>query len=344
MISYQDGDYLVIEQLGKARLVKAVGSKLLLKDPDSVKYGDFDTDIHVEDEHVLANLGQRPANAGKVFGATIEPILAVRQVESYGDVYFTRRMNKEERKQVLSSIVRVSAAYRELGVFPDKPFNTFVLQPRTSGMAGLYKYHSTPEKPDELALFPESFADKKITDYYTAHELAHGLYFTRLLPEDKSLWVEAYDENIEKAKCGSNTLISIREGLKEIGQVSAYKRQADEREVQALGVILKRIARVHKLQPRHIDDLLKSGSSLKKIWPTDPIELSSKAVLVTDYANKSPEELFAEVMAYHMIGDKIPKTLKALLMDTLKAAKANSFDDVLAATRPSRAKDQTEAA
>lgn len=316
-----DGDFLIVEAEKILRLVQVFDGKWRLRDKQSINLEDFNNKVPVDDKTVVANLGPNP-KPGKAYGVGCEPILKHVHLDLIGDVFFFRHMKKLERKALLKSYSKAAKLFNDLDVWPYKTFVSYIMPYRKSSMyAGTYHWYKTETRKDELTLFTDDYNNKDRTLYVFAHELAHAVWFNRLDDDLRCDWIEAYNENLDKMKFGSNKLVDIRKTLKDAGSIAVYKKMCDPEDKEVLGEILRFIARVHKLHPSNINALIASGRSIKSIWPTDPVELSKKNVLITEYANESPEEFFAEAMALHLTGTKMPKSIRSLIDATLKRAK-----------------------
>jgi hypothetical protein len=57
--------------------------------------------------------------------------------------------------------------------------------------------------------------------------------------------------------------------------------------------------------------------TVEKVWPTDLIKSGDRDILVTEYATKNVEELFAEAVANFYYGN-LPDKIKELVEDSLQ--------------------------
>jgi len=317
-------DFLIIEYEDRLRLVLAEdnkGKSFRLRDKQSIHFDDYNSVIEVSEESLVANLGTNP-RPGRAYGVGCEPILRHVKIDYIGDVFFFRRLKKEERKGLLKAMEKAAKIFKDNEIFPYKPFVTFIMPYRKSKMySGTYHYFKTETRHDELTLFADSYTDKERALYIVLHELAHGMWFWRLDEDMRSDWIEAYNENLDKMKYGGNKLSEIRSELKKAGSIGVYRKTADDDDKSVLDEILRFIKRVYRLNNHNINELLSNGRPIKGIWPSDPVELSKKAPIISEYANESPEEFFAEAMAYHLSGMKMPKSLRKLIESTMDRAK-----------------------
>ena len=319
-----EGDYAVVDHDKEQRLVRFLDGKYILKDKRGVKYGDYGESVDISDKDVVANLGMEP-RSGSVYGVQCDPIFKRMQIDGLGPVYFMRKMKSDERDFLIRITEKAVKHLKELDVMPSKDIVSFVKPPKRSGklfMLGSYLHVSSPEKPDELTLFAETYRSKADVYYTIYHELAHGIWFTRTDEDIHAEWIEVFEEAVEKNKYGSNSLAEMRDNIIEAGSLAAYRKQAAEPvDLIALKEVLKYLSRVHSLSIYNIRDMLKAGRGLKKFWPNETIVLPNMTMLLTEYAMQSPEELFADTLAFYLAGRKVPKSLAALAKKTLEQAK-----------------------
>ncbi len=69
---------------------------------------------------------------------------------------------------------------------------------------------------------------------------------------------------------------------------------------------------LHAIDRKHFELALMLGDDVSVYWPKT-VELSEKKVIISDYAKRSPEELFAEAFALNFVGKKLPQKLHDLL-------------------------------
>jgi hypothetical protein len=63
--------------------------------------------------------------------------------------------------------------------------------------------------------------------------------------------------------------------------------------------------------------------TIKGLWPTDDLHSTELNPIITEYAAKNVAETFAEALALHMTGAKLPKIVTSLVSDTLQHALGN---------------------
>jgi hypothetical protein len=316
-----EGDYLIVEVDNEKRMVRVqTKDNMVLCDKQSIKRDDYGQAVELEHDSIIANLGDDP-KPGRAYGIGCEPVLSRIATKGFGYIYFLRKLPKREKRLIVKTFNKAFVKFKKLGILPYKAFNIYVMPyKKSSMMTGSYLSYRSETKADELTLFTESYSSLRDVRYVVFHELSHAVWFSRLDADIRADWIEAYDANIEKLKFGGNKLKSIRQALKEVGKISLLRKMLDEDDREVLKEILRFIARVHKLDPTNIDELLSVGRSIRGIWPDDPVELSKKITIISEYANTNPEEYFAEAMGFFLVGEKLPKSIKALVDSTLKRA------------------------
>jgi hypothetical protein len=144
-----------------------------------------------------------------------------------------------------------------------------------------------------------------------------------LYHSDQSKWIKLYEQYVQTQIAEKDTVKSVLEAMAELSDmnVSGYldTLEKDGLEEQVADSVLQHIQDVYGLKISHLDMLLDSGLSIKDYLPS-----SSKMVFgeskspVTEYANKSPEELWAEVFAlYHLKAD-LPLECRKLMRRSIK--------------------------
>jgi hypothetical protein len=60
---------------------------------------------------------------------------------------------------------------------------------------------------------------------------------------------------------------------------------------------------------------------VEDLWPEKDVDKNELNPIVSEYACKNPEELFAEAFSFSLVGKKLPKSVGKLLDKTLSYAK-----------------------
>lgn len=284
----------------------------------------LDTPVTVEydADTLIANLGKDPV-PGKAYGVDIQPHYGDFQSD-IGNVHLYRRLEDDEKKAVTVSIKKIVKKVEEQGlgkVFPIKRVE--ILNPK-GRWAGEYKIsNKTGEVEDVIRLFPKILSDQIYNQYIWAHELGHAIWF-RYVPERlRSEWLEMYNESTKVSKAKKSQMEDLCTALVSSQQsVREFMRDIEDEELALFKEALIYLKKIHKMSPEDVNILLNQNSKvLANIWPTTA-SISNNENLVSEYAQTSVHELFAEAYAFFTTGKILPKTIQKLLDKTLKAAKA----------------------
>ena len=286
---------------------------LNLDEPVTVEY-DADT--------LIANLGQDPA-PGKAYGVDVQPHYGMFESE-IGPVHLYRKLEDDERKAVTVSIKKIVKKIEEQGlakVFPIKRVE--ILNPKGK-WAGEYKIsNKSGEMDDVIRLHPKIINDQIYNQYIWAHELGHAIWF-RYVPEKiRSEWLEMYNESTKVSKAKKSQMEDLCTALVSSQlSVREFMRDIEDEELLMFKEAMAYLKKIHKMSPEDVNILLNQNNKvLASIWPTTA-SISNNETLVSEYAQVSVHELFAEAYAHSTTGKQLGKTVQKLLDKTLKAAQA----------------------
>lgn len=284
-----------------------------LDEPVTVEY-DADT--------LIANLGKDPA-PGKAYGVDIQPHYGDFQSD-IGNVHLYRKLDDDEKKALTVSIKKIVKKVEEQGlakVFPIKRVE--ILNPK-GRWAGEYKIsNKTGEVEDVIRLFPKILSDQIYNQYIWAHELGHAVWFRYVPDRLRSEWLEMYNESTKVSKAKKSQMEDLCTALVSSQQsVREFQRDIEEEELAMFKEALSYLKKIHKMSPEDVNILLNQNSKvLVAIWPTTA-SISNNENLVSEYAQTSVHELWAESFAFWLTGKILPKSVQKLLDKTLKATKA----------------------
>lgn len=265
----------------------------------------------IKRSEVIANLGEAPA-CGQVYGIKVEPLVETNDDPFWGEIRSYKFFTDNQKELFAASLKRVRKEIQRRKL--PSPLVDVELREQKGKMAGMYKYRPSAER-DVLQLMAMD-SNNEIMDYITSHEYSHGIWYRCMTPKSKMRWVQHYHEGVTVQVADSKQLSRLRKDIVGSGSFSDFLK-SDFEDNKLVRAIIRSIGQVHGLTKHHLDMALAVGDDLKEYWP-DSIETSEKEVLVTDYAKKSPEELFAEAFSYHFVGRKIPKATAELLDKTLR--------------------------
>lgn len=304
------GDYLIIPiTMGKNALVKATISskdsktcKGVLENADEEKKVAFDFKV----KEVVANLGKSP-KCGNVYGVNVEPLRERIDHPFWGEIQIYTELDEHQRKALRTGMKEVVEQLKKLNV-PKLPLITQIKEAKGK-MRGYYKHKPRADKDVLCAKVDE---DLNELDYIFGHEYAHGLWARCMSPKAQMAWIKLYHDALTLKDVTAKELKEILEDLKSNGDVSSYMKECDEETLLILRAVFRYIKQVHSIEPRHFKLALMLGEDIDQYWPK-AVELSEKKVLISEYAKKNPEELFAESFAMHFCGKKLPQRVADLL-------------------------------
>lgn len=305
------GDYFIVQlTLGKNSLAKCTavskdGSKFKAILEQELKDGAEATTFDGKISEVVANLGVAPRN-GKVYGLNIEPLRESIPSNFWGDIRSYHQLSDTTRKELRKSLKEAQALLEKLRV-PELPIE---LQIRTinSKMLGYYKYRPKAET-DILCVKVDESIDE--IDYKITHEYAHGIWFRCFTPKMRMAWIKRYHESLTIDSVSDKELSELLEDIKTFGDVRGFAKENPDT-LPTLKVIFRHIKQTHNLDRSHFEMMLVLGEDVSDLWPS-AVDISEKNTILTDYARKSPEELWAEAFSLKAIGKKIPKDIADLV-------------------------------
>lgn len=117
-----------------------------------------------------------------------------------------------------------------------------------------------------------------------------------------------------------NTLIdaSVHNPIK----IKAFRNNLEDTDLAIFDTCVNYIKSNHKLSPDHLGLLVAQGNGIEDLWPKNPLELSDICDTITDYAKRSPEELWAESFRLHATGIMLPTSIKPIMVKSLSVCKA----------------------
>jgi hypothetical protein len=326
------GDFLVIDT-GKRMLIKArtveegtvSGINQTMKRGKDGRY-EKRLPVTARTKEVIVNLGKSPP-PGKVYGVKIEPLYQRVDTNTCGQILFFSDMKEKEVTATKNILIKTYKELKKqrLGGIPAQ----IEVRPPEGKYAGWY--HFLPKAEEDVLCVKPDFAVQTPADmrYIIAHEYAHGIWFRMMRPDNIAKWIAMYDKHMALTSSEEDDLTDILNEVIDAGSVRDYMKDADEETLLIVKACLKHIRQVHGIDRKHLDSLMRNGHSIEDYWPTY-VEFSEKNVIVSEYAQKSPEEFFAEAFSHNFIGKKIPKDVKDLLtrsLSQLQKGRVNGEED-----------------
>lgn len=318
-------DYIISFYNEKKTLMKITGYneknktyKAILED-ERIK-DDIKT-IEINNEDIIACLGRDPVN-GSVYGCNVEIYLIKREVEDWGtgNIYFYTRLDKENRKYLLKNLKKVGKSIKEMGI-DLHPFDTEIKDPKGK-YEGMYKYRPRKvdgESIDLVTLKPHSFEDLSRLLY---HEVGHGIWYRRLDEKIRAKWILSYHKAIELQHIDQQTIDELVEDFVKSGlSCKEFKKTLESPFDEVFKQCLHYVEEKQMLKISHLDTLIASGHDLTEYFNVDDVKIRNIRLVLTEYAQKSPEEFFAEAFSMQMTGTVLPKSLRILVDKSISRAK-----------------------
>lgn len=307
------GDYLILD-LSRPSLAKCVSIEkpyraILERDRDNSEGKVIPVEFKMSD--VLANLGRSP-KAGSVHGVKVEPLFRTEGSKFFEGIRVYQDMSEERFKQFRSEMIRFVKTVKQKGL--QGPNIELEIRPVSGKYAGYYKFRPKVES-DIMCIRPNETLDE--LQYIFAHEYGHSVHY-RMVPKPMWLrWVKKYHDHVSVFTINDDELVQIREEIEELQSLREYLKECNEETKDIIKACLRHISHLHGLTKMHLELMLTSGESIEELWPT-LVDLSNKDMKVSEYAQKAPEEFFAECFAFHFLGRKLPADLSTLMEKTLQ--------------------------
>jgi hypothetical protein len=308
----QPGEFVLVQGVGntlRPRLVKFLqqDGKECTGYLDIPNKEDDSKSISFELRDIVANIGKYP-KAGSIYGVKIEPLIRTIKDKQFKEIRVYQKLKDEQLDRLLNELKDFYSDVKQKG-HHKIPYHIEVRNPQGK-YAGYYKYLPKAEF-DILCIKPEKNLEG--LQYLLSHEHAHGLYWRRCNARTRNSWVKMYHKYIALSEASEEDLSSILEEIQGVGHIGDYLKEADEETKAIVKACLRYIGQVHGIGKHHLDTALSLQESIEEYWPTSSLDFSEKEIIVSDYARKNPEELFAEASAFNFLGRPLPKKVQTLL-------------------------------
>lgn len=305
------GDYIILA----VTPVKRVLARCIKADKEKKKYqAVLDKDVlegkevpfDFNPKEVVASLGRSPSS-GSVYGVTVEPLRERIDHSFWGEIRIFADLDDSQKKALRIALKNTKEKLQKIRA-PQLPLITEI-RVQKGKMLGCYKYHAKGDTDTLVARVDEGVTEM---DYILGHEYAHGIWYRHMTPKQRMSWVRMYHDAITLSDVSSKELKEVLDSLVENGDLRSFAKECDEETLLILKAVFRHISQVHSITRQHFELALMLGDDVSVYWPKR-VELSEKKVLLTEYARKSPEELFAEAFALNFVGKKLPPKLHDLL-------------------------------
>lgn len=329
-------DYIIAQMQGTkpflAQIVK-LGDDGYTVIPDKLRYREED-EITVHKKDVLVRLGPEP-KPGKVYGVDVANIYRKSFTHDvWGPVHFFVKPDKEHLKMLKAGLDITAKRLDKLSLTDYMGKFQTEIRAKKGKYAGMYTHHK--DEKSVVWYAPECAAKQEDMNGVIYHEYGHVLRFnglTRVKP--RARWQRLFqhsiapivvpkkfldgllDTLIEEANNGSDTALPkiIKEYVAE-----------DDTNIAGVKALQRWMRQIHHVSPRDIEVLwaANDADTLRSLWPKTSIDTSRLDPILTDYATKNVEELFAESFMFYALGKKIPSSIEKLLEKSLSEIKGNA--------------------
>lgn len=275
-------------------------------------------------KQILAVLGPKPVS-GNIYGCNVEPYTSTSVHSDWGNVHWHRVMTPEEKKQIRAALDATSKKLitAKLFEFAEQGALEIEIRPAKGKYTGMYHFKHKGDKPaDRMILRPQ---DGTPLDYVVLHEAGHGVWYRMLSPKVHARWVKLYHNYTKVQDFDSADIKRLCDQyLEDSIHIRDFRGQLPEDDVLLFDSLVSTLCSNTRLNIKHLDLLADQHEleSLRDVWPQH-VEDSDFEIAITEYGTKNVEELFAEAFAFHMLGQKLPKRVAAVMEKTLEHARTS---------------------
>lgn len=332
----QTKDLVIVQVTDKRKALVTVtqdndGDFVGFEHDDGVRNKETRSVLEFNADDVIANLGRKPQVGSTAYGKRIEPFVSSEKMPMLGTVAFFRSLEEGEIAAIRKGLARVLAKLQDLKLINMLNLEVNIYPKRGSKYAGSYTYKGG-DAVDVLALFPKDFSD---LNYLLWHEFGHYIWFRYLSEKLKARWVNAFRKSIDVSRQGDAQLKRMLKDLQKSDEPTCkdFRKQLDPESAELFDEVLGFISSYHNLSAKHIDILRGNDFDISEYWP-ELVNLQNLTPIISEYATKNPEELFAETIGFIFTKKEVPASLTKLWNKTYdalpkdgKVAKTSTKDD-----------------
>lgn len=293
-----------------------------------IQYGN--TALQVPKKNIRVNLGQSP-DAGKVYGCdTTNLYKKTIDHDFWGNIHFFISPEKDTLKVLKTALESTAKVVTKLGLSDFTECFDTEIKAKNGKYAGMYKHSKSDDIPNTIWYAPEcANGSKEYMEYVILHEFGHAVRFNGVKGVKlRSKWQSMYQRTIERVKLPSEDLKKIIKSISEYSEeevsfIEAFKASSEDYGTKAQKAIVDWLKQSHKLNMRDAEVMWRAGNldGIKELWPDHLIDSHDLKPIISTYATKSVEELFAETFAFYCQKKKIPRSLEELIERSITIAK-----------------------
>lgn len=341
-VVFKNGDYLVVAPEDPANkkylLVKTtdVYGSTIEGWNESARKGLNTEKVTVKVNNVVTSLGPNPP-AGKVYGLDLTNRFRKNLEHPFwGNILVYTSLESSEIKLIKNSLDRTAKKIEKMGLEPFTDFIDTHIVAKQGKWAGMYNHSRDQEKTRSYIQYaPECAAlNADMMDYIVYHEFGHCVRYNGILGKKVRLkWLLEYNRSIQPFEISLTQLKRVLKYLEsyvdeEVSLAHVFRDfiSEDEDNKPVVRGIMRWFQEVHHLAPKELGIIWdgKDFKTFSELWPTKAIDSSSLAPVLTEYATKNVEELFAECFAFYSQGKKMPERLRSLTENSISYAKAST--------------------
>jgi hypothetical protein len=329
-INVFEGDFILIQDnsVKKPVLAKVISVKdskihgilsyerIALDGEDSFKF-------ECDPLDVVANLGPKPA-FGKVFGCDIEPYhKTFRHQLSDAQVAVMVDLSDKEEEKLVDAMSKIYKIAKKHGFLKHFKQIRYVIRPGISSVAGMWSLAKDGSEKIDLYVPRSDASDKKAMpfDYVIAHEAGHHIWNRYFEETEKAVWIALHRKALAVEEANTAKIAHLRAGLVAAGSIKEFRKSLEtDEEKKLFSEILSKVCKTFKVRPDELNALLKSGDNLSQFWLTTAVQRSDSSIIITEYARKNSQELFAECLAHFLTGAEMPEKLAKKTANYLRKA------------------------
>ena len=320
-ISVNKGDFALIQDKDKVYLLEVESAS------KKIVTGTLDKDRSVEPKvvevsahSVVANLGAKPLVGKSAYGVSIEPFVKTVDEPHVGSVDFYVKLKKEELSTLKKTLDYCFTSLKKKG-YEVKDID-IEFRPKRGRYSGMYKFN--PKTNDKIIFRIHSYTEN--LKYVLFHEFGHHIWYRHLKTKERAKWIKLYNRYTKIENISKELVAELKEDFLDKARADKYFDVKDwysmvaEEHVDVAKEIIGLIYSTYHMDSDNLHDLIfnQDLDEIESMWPNYKLIDSNFEVILTDYATLNVKEFFAEAVAFHYAGMKVPKTLQKLLKVTVR--------------------------
>lgn len=300
--------------------------------PDNLRYRE-ETEVTVHRRDILVRLGQEP-KPGKVYGVDVANIYRKSIAHAaWGPIHFFVKPDKVHMKMLRLGLDLTAKKIEKMELDPFMQTFQTEIRAKKGKYAGMY--HHEKEGKSRVWYAPECAETQEQMNGIIFHEYGHALRFNGLTRvKARARWQRLFQQSIAPVIVSKKYLEGLLDHMlaeadtgsdSSLSSVLSTYVEEDEAGAASVKALQRWMRQVHHISPKELGVLWSAGDkeTLQSLWPKSSIDTSKLAPILTDYATKNVEELFAEAFMFYALGKKLPGSVLKLLEKSLSDIKAN---------------------